>query len=82
MASVSGFVVRRVMAATAFEFVSKWSSGELTRLELSTCSNLNLSLQPMRGRQMNWSVATMMATMVMMPQAMAGPFFWSAAVCR
>ncbi len=45
--------------------------GEVVRLVLSTCSNLNLSDQAMSGRQTNWSMATMMAIMAARPQIMA-----------
>ncbi len=56
--------------------------GEVGRLVLSTCSNLNLSAHAMTGRQMNWSVATMMAIMTARPQIMARVLPLLAAVCR
>ena len=49
------------------ERCSRVRMGEVTRSVDSTCSNLNLSLQAMSGRQTSWSVATTMSMTVAMP---------------
>ena len=53
-----------------------------TTLELSTCSNLNLSAQLITGRQINWSINTITATIAARPQSIARVFPWPAAVCK
>src|ERR1039458_2641461 len=56
--------------------------GERGISDASTCSNLNLSLQAMIGRQIVWSISTITATMVNTPQTMARVSPALAAVCK
>jgi len=60
-----------VQPANRVGVAQRVKNSELARCELSTCSNLNLSAQAMTGRQMNWSVATMMAIITASPQIIA-----------
>ena len=69
-ASRAGRMVTRAASGMIFERRKRSRMGERVGSAASTCSNLNFSAQAIMGRQTNWSISTMIATMTPKPQTM------------
>src|SRR5882757_6680924 len=82
MRSLAGSTVFSLSHPNALEFCKIKRIGEVFRLVLSPCSNLNLSDHAMTGRHTTKSVATIMRIIVIDPHNMPWESPVLAAVCK